>query len=91
MTNQQYLSTISAEEWVRKIDWLYHEYGKRFTCSEPAIIEWLKGEYKESLIDKRMTNGEVIKALFPNETDFETDFDAEWWNALYKADSEDKK
>lgn len=30
------------------------------------------------------TNGEVLKALFPNEHDFETDFDADWWNAPYQ-------
>ena len=30
------------------------------------------------------TNGDVIKALFPNEYDFETDFDEDWWNSLYK-------
>lgn len=30
------------------------------------------------------TNGDVIKALFPNEHDFETDFDEEWWNRLYQ-------
>ena len=46
-----------------------------------------------------MTNGEVIKALFPNETMFEQTetctyygnmrFDTSWWNAPYKAESED--
>ena len=30
------------------------------------------------------TNGDVIMTLFPNEYDFETDFDEEWWNALYQ-------
>ena len=30
-----------------------------------------------------MTNGEMIKRMFPNETDFETDFDEDWWNAEY--------
>ena len=30
------------------------------------------------------TNGDMIKAMFPNEGDFETDFDADWWNAPYK-------
>lgn len=30
------------------------------------------------------TNGDVIKALFPSEVDFETDFDDDWWNASYK-------
>ena len=35
-------------------------------------------------IPDNATNGEVIKALFPNEHDFETDFDETWWNAPYK-------
>ena len=35
-------------------------------------------------IPDNATNGDVIKALFPNEHDFETDFDEEWWNAPYQ-------
>ena len=35
-------------------------------------------------IPDNATNGDVIKALFPNEHDFETDFDADWWNAPYQ-------
>lgn len=35
-------------------------------------------------IPDNVTNGDVIKALFPNEHDFETDFDEDWWNASYK-------
>lgn len=35
-------------------------------------------------IPDNATNGEVLKALFPNEHDFETDFDADWWNAPYQ-------
>jgi len=35
-------------------------------------------------IPDNATNGDVIKAMFPNENDFETDFDAEWWNAPYQ-------
>jgi len=41
-TNQVMLGLTTPEEFVRKIDWLYHEYGKQFNNSEPAIIEWLK-------------------------------------------------
>lgn len=35
-----------------------------------------------------LTNGDVIKAVFPNEPDFRNDFDEDWWNAPYKAESE---
>jgi hypothetical protein len=49
-----------------------------------------------------MTNGEVIQALFPNETTFDETatctyygnmmrFYTKWWNAPYKAESEDEK
>ena len=33
---------------------------------------------------KAETNGDMITVMFPNEGDFETDFDADWWNAPYK-------
>lgn len=35
-------------------------------------------------IPESPTNGDIIKAMFPNEGDFETDFDADWWNAPWK-------
>ena len=31
-----------------------------------------------------VTNGDIVMAFFPNEHDFETDFDATWWNAPYQ-------
>lgn len=48
MTNQQWLATIPPEEWLKVIDWLYHEYGKSFTDSETAIKEWLCGARMEA-------------------------------------------
>lgn len=57
-----------------------------------------EAEVREAIIEKVLeelpngtTNGDMIKAMFPNEGDFETDFDTEWWNAPYKADGEDKE
>lgn len=35
-------------------------------------------------IPDNATNGDIIKTLFPQEGDFETDFDTDWWNAPYK-------
>ena len=35
-------------------------------------------------IPDNATNGDVIMTLFPNEHDFETDFDEHWWNAPYQ-------
>ena len=47
MTNQEWLSHISPEEWVRAIHWLYHDYGTRFADSESAIIQWLRQDIRE--------------------------------------------
>ena len=35
-------------------------------------------------IPENATNGDMIKAMFPNEPDFEYDFFRDWWNAPYK-------
>ena len=35
-------------------------------------------------IPDNSTNGDVIKTMFPNECDFETDFDEDWWNESYQ-------
>lgn len=48
MTNQEKLSTITAEEFFDKIMWLLHEYGKRYTDSRLAIIEWLQTESEDT-------------------------------------------
>ena len=37
-------------------------------------------------IPKDATNGDVIKAMFPNESDFDTNFDLDWWNKPYGGD-----
>ena len=47
MTNQQWLATISQEEWLNKIYWLYHIYGKRFDDTRLAVKEWLIQEHEE--------------------------------------------
>ena len=47
LTNQQMLATISAAEFLAKIDWPFHNYGKRYTDSNLAIMEWLDSEVEE--------------------------------------------
>jgi len=46
-------------------------------------------------LDETTTNGDVIKTLFPDKASFNggygSYFDKEWWNAPYKAESEDKE
>ena len=46
MTNKEWLSTLSAEEWWDVINWLYHTYGMMWTDSRLAIMAWLEEEHK---------------------------------------------
>ena len=41
-----------------------------------------------TVLPEHPTNGDMIKALFPFEGDFETDFDVEWWNSPYKGEQD---
>lgn len=45
MTNQEWLATLSPEEWYQKIHWLYHVYGKQWTDTRSAILDWLVEEH----------------------------------------------
>lgn len=47
ITNQEKLSTLTAEEFYDKIIWLFHDYGKRYTNSRLSITEWLQAESEE--------------------------------------------
>lgn len=47
MTNKEYLSTLSTEDWFMLVDWLFHRYGLWYTHSRIAIIEWLDKEHSE--------------------------------------------
>ena len=44
MTNQEYLSTLTAEQWYSEVMWLFKTYGKQYNDSYQAITEWLKAE-----------------------------------------------
>lgn len=66
---------------------------RKYIIEKGDIDRLLKGEvlattdggFRVEVINMdKMTNGDVIKELFPNELDFENDFDADWWNAPYK-------
>ena len=46
-TNKEWLATLSAEEWYQTIHWLYYIYGKRWTESRLAILDWLEEEHTE--------------------------------------------
>lgn len=44
MTNQEWLSSISPAECYKAMNWLLNVYGKQFTSTEVAIIQWLEGD-----------------------------------------------
>lgn len=46
-TNKQMLSQMESEQLYDKMVWLFQDYGKRFTDSRTAIIEWLNSEGNE--------------------------------------------
>lgn len=45
MTNKEWLATLTAEEWYNKVDWLFHDYGKRYDNTWLAILAWLEEEH----------------------------------------------
>lgn len=45
MTNKEHLATLTPNEWMWRVDWLFHQYGKAFTDTWPAIMDWLEKEY----------------------------------------------
>lgn len=47
MTNKEWLAALSAEEWYQTIHWLYYVYGKRWTDTRLAILDWLEEEHIE--------------------------------------------
>lgn len=46
MTNKEHLATLPSNEWVLRVDWLYHSFGKSYNDSFAAIMDWLEKEYK---------------------------------------------
>lgn len=46
ITNKEHLATLPSTEWVMRVDWLYHSFGKAYTDSLAAIMDWLEEEYK---------------------------------------------
>lgn len=42
MTNQEKMCKLSPEDFYEKLYWLFTTYGKTFTNSRTALIDWLK-------------------------------------------------
>jgi len=66
MTNKEYLSTLSNEDWHMLVDWLFHKYALRYTNSRIAIIEWLDKEHNEKYFVKCEKCGEEIMTSHKN-------------------------
>lgn len=65
MTNQEWLCSLSPGEFLNRIKWLLLNYGKRWTDSDPAIIEWLQGKHEVNTPeDNGMTREEAIEQLY---------------------------
>ena len=60
-----------------------HDIEYEHICGEFRVSEEKINAMPTVFDTDNATNGDVIKALFPNEHDFETDFDEDWWNAPY--------
>ncbi len=69
---------------VIKISEEHYNAVKKGQNEEPYSREFADAIVNGIPIPDNATNGDVIKVMFPNEHDFETDFDAEWWNAKYE-------
>ena len=49
MTNKEWLATLSAHEWWDvAYEWLIQDYGKRYTDTRIAVMDWLTEEHSES-------------------------------------------
>ena len=46
MNNQQWLATLPANEWFMKVHWLWFIYGRRYTDSRMAVLDWLQEEHR---------------------------------------------
>lgn len=46
MTNKQVMAQLPDEQFFAKIEWLLHDYGKNYTDTRSAVIDWLGKEAK---------------------------------------------
>ena len=106
MTRDMDTVKMSHEEMIDTLKGLVFGTFDRTTAKEREALDMvIKLQTEPSvgviLIPEGATNGEVIKAMFPNEKIIESDyaciyvgtkmrFDRDWWNASYQEESEDK-
>lgn len=46
MTNKEWMTTLTAEQFWEVMMWLIKDYGRRFTHTQLAVISWLDSEHK---------------------------------------------
>ena len=46
LTNKEWLATLPKETWWEVCDWLLHEYGKSWTDTRLAVMDWIDQEHK---------------------------------------------
>lgn len=50
MTNKEWLATLSPDRWYVAVHWLFHDYGKRYTDTYTAVVEWLDENFDPECI-----------------------------------------
>ena len=50
MTNKEWMSTLTAEQFYDKMMWLVRDFGFRFTNTRLGIIDWLDQPHKSEQV-----------------------------------------
>ena len=52
MTNKEWIGVISSEKATDILDWVFHNYGRRFTSTRAGVIAWMDAEHIGSEVGK---------------------------------------
>ena len=52
LTNQQYLADLPPEDCYEVMNWLFQHYGRRYTDTRKAIIDWMYREVQVGVWQK---------------------------------------
>lgn len=52
MTNKDYLADLYADDFYDVICWLWFDWGRQWTDTRIAIIQWLNAKYNEETFQK---------------------------------------
>ena len=59
-TNKEMLAELDNEQWYDIVDWLFHDYGRGFTSTKGAIIQWLD---QHNMLEQYNTWKDIISNL----------------------------